>query len=158
MLAMMLWRQGISFGINRYEARELFLLGMLMAGSSALLYFAYNYMDAGIASTILFVYPILTAVMMAVKYGERMHWLVGMCLMMASLGIYILPHHTFFGTDRDSHQPYRFHRDSHSGCHRTRHSCHSGHHRILGTYHDAERMRHSADSDIGIDSGGQRQD
>lgn len=100
MLAMMLWRQGISFVINRHEARELFLLGMLMAGSSALLYFAYNYMDAGIASTILFVYPILTAVMMAVKYGERMHWLVGMCLMMASLGIYIL---STSGQEGDAH-------------------------------------------------------
>ncbi|MGN1256267.1 MAG: EamA family transporter, partial [Bacteroidaceae bacterium] len=68
MLGLLLCRQGISFHINRYEARDLFLLGMLMAGSSVLLYFAYNYMDAGIASTILFVYPILTAVLMAVKY------------------------------------------------------------------------------------------
>lgn len=90
MLGLLLCRQGISFSINRYEARDLFLLGMLMAGSSVLLYFAYNYMDAGIASTILFVYPILTAVLMAVKYGERMHWLVGLCLTIASLGIYIL--------------------------------------------------------------------
>lgn len=90
MLGLLLCRQRISFHINRYEARDLFLLGMLMAGSSVLLYFAYNYMDAGIASTILFVYPILTAVLMAVKYGERMHWLVGLCLMIASLGIYIL--------------------------------------------------------------------
>lgn len=90
MLGLLLCCQGISFSINRYEARDLFLLGMLMAGSSVLLYFAYNYMDAGIASTILFVYPILTAVLMAVKYGERMHWLVGLCLTIASLGIYIL--------------------------------------------------------------------
>ncbi|MGN0233179.1 MAG: DMT family transporter [Bacteroidaceae bacterium] len=90
MLGLMLCRRGISFDINRYEARDLFLLGMLMAGSSALLYFAYNHMDAGISSTILFVYPILTALLMAIKYHERMQWIVGACLFVASLGIYIL--------------------------------------------------------------------
>lgn len=100
LLAAMLRMRNIDFCINRREAFELFLLGMLMAGSSALLYLSYNYMDAGIASTILFVYPILTAILMAVAYGERMHWTVAACLMLATLGIFIL---SGLGNSGESH-------------------------------------------------------
>lgn len=32
---------------------------------------SYNYMDAGIASTILFVYPVLVAIIMAVVFKEK---------------------------------------------------------------------------------------
>ena len=32
---------------------------------------SYNYMDAGIASTILFVYPVLVAIIMAVVFGKK---------------------------------------------------------------------------------------
>lgn len=90
LLVIMASKQGVSLKINRIEAASLFILGMLMAGSSALLYLSYDLMDAGIASTILFVYPILTAVLMAIFYGERMHWMVGLCLLLATLGIAIL--------------------------------------------------------------------
>ena len=90
MLGLMLYKQGVSLRINWHEAWALLLLGFLMAGSSVLLYLSYMYMDAGIASTILFMYPILTAVLMALFYGERMHWLVGFCLVLATLGIYVL--------------------------------------------------------------------
>lgn len=90
LLLIMAYKQGVSLRVTRKEATSLFILGMLMAGSSALLYLSYDLMDAGIASTILFVYPILTAVLMAILYGERMHWMVGLCLLLATLGIGIL--------------------------------------------------------------------
>ena len=54
MLGLMLYKQGVSLRISRHEAWALLLLGFLMAGSSVLLYLSYMYMDAGIASTILF--------------------------------------------------------------------------------------------------------
>lgn len=90
LLMIMAYKQGLSLKINWHEGIALFVLGMLMAGSSVLLYLAYTLMDAGIASTVLFVYPILTALLMAVIYGEHMHWLVGLCLLLATLGIVIL--------------------------------------------------------------------
>ena len=90
LLGTMLYRQDIDLRINKREACQLFLLSILMAGSSLLLYLSYNYMSAGIASTILFVYPILTALLMAIVFGERMHWSVGLCLALATLGIAIL--------------------------------------------------------------------
>jgi len=43
-------------------------MGLLFSASSLFLYMSYNYMDAGIASTILFVYPILVALIMALGF------------------------------------------------------------------------------------------
>lgn len=82
--------QGAGFRLKRGEALQLFGLGMLMAGSSVFLYLAYGHMDAGIASTILFVYPILTAVLMAGVFRERVSGLVWLCLLTATLGVGIL--------------------------------------------------------------------
>ena len=61
-----------------------------MAISSLGLYIAFSLMDAGIASTILFVYPILTAVIMALVFHEHLHWIVTVCLLVATVGIVIL--------------------------------------------------------------------
>ena len=56
------------------SGRQLFLAligGVLMAFSSLFLFLSYKKMDAGIASTILFVYPVMVAVIMAVFFHER---------------------------------------------------------------------------------------
>lgn len=82
--------QHISFRLTTQEALQLLLLGILMATSSLLLYEAYKYMDAGIASTILFLYPIITALLMAIVFHERIHWIVWACLLLATIGVFIL--------------------------------------------------------------------
>lgn len=46
--------------------------GWLMALSSLFLFLSYRKMDAGIASTILFVYPVMVAVIMAVFFREKL--------------------------------------------------------------------------------------
>lgn len=84
-----LW-QGVDFRLKRGEVLQLFVLGMQMAASSIFLYLAYNYMDASIASTILFVYPILTAVLMSTVFREHIHKLVWLCLLTATVGIAVL--------------------------------------------------------------------
>ncbi len=80
----------LSFRLNAAETKWLGGLGLLMVASSYFLYLSYNEMDAGLASTILFVYPILTAVLMAVFCHERVHWLVWVCLAMATMGVLTL--------------------------------------------------------------------
>lgn len=80
----------ISFRLTTQEALQLLLLGILMATSSLLLYEAYKYMDAGIASTILFLYPIITALLMALVFHEHTHWIVWACLLLATIGVFIL--------------------------------------------------------------------
>jgi drug/metabolite transporter (DMT)-like permease len=90
LLALIMIFQGCDFSINRREAKELCILGFLMSASSIFLYLAYNHMDAGIASTVLFVYPILTAILMTVVFKEKNNMLVWLCLLAATIGIGIL--------------------------------------------------------------------
>lgn len=90
MLAMLMLMQHIDFRLSKSETVQIALLGAVMALSSLLLYLSYNYMDAGLASTILFVYPIVTAVLMAFVFHERVALLVWGCLALATVGIGVL--------------------------------------------------------------------
>jgi len=90
LLAVIMVFQKCDFRISFREAKELCILGFLMSASSIFLYLAYNHMDAGIASTVLFVYPILTAILMTVVFKERNNMIVWLCLLAATIGIAIL--------------------------------------------------------------------
>ena len=68
--ALMLFRRQ-SFALARRDILPLAAMGLLFSVSSLLLFQSYNLMDAGIASTILFVYPVMVAVIMAVGFHER---------------------------------------------------------------------------------------
>lgn len=61
-----------SFAVTRGELTTMASLGALMAVSSLTYYQSFRYMDAGIASTILFVYPVMVAVIMATFFGRRL--------------------------------------------------------------------------------------
>lgn len=78
------------FFIEKYSAPQLLVLGLLMAVSSLTLFESYNYMAVGIASTLLFTYPILVALIMALCFHEHPSWLLIGCLAMASVGIALL--------------------------------------------------------------------
>lgn len=65
LLAAMLKARGRSFRVSRTAVFPLAVMGLLMALSSLALFLSYRYMAAGIASTLLFVYPILVALIMA---------------------------------------------------------------------------------------------
>ena len=57
-----------SLRVSRKEFGTLTLLGLLFIVSSLTLYLSFHLMDAGVASTILFTYPVMTAVIMAVFF------------------------------------------------------------------------------------------
>jgi len=59
------------FALNRHELKVLVLLGLLFAVSSITYYQSFHFMDAGIASTILFVYPVMVAAIMAACFHEK---------------------------------------------------------------------------------------
>ena len=71
MLAVMMLVQRRSFALTRRELLTLIPLGILMGTSSATLYISFNHMDVGIASTLLFVYPVMVAVIMAAFFREK---------------------------------------------------------------------------------------
>ena len=79
-----------SLALRKAEILPLVILGMLFAFSSLTLFMSYNYMDAGIASTILFVYPVMVAVLMAVCFHEKLTLLTLSSITLAFVGISLL--------------------------------------------------------------------
>ena len=65
-------------------------MGILMAVSSLALFISYGYMDAGIASTMLFVYPIMVAVLMTFMFKEKLTLQTIVCILLALSGIALL--------------------------------------------------------------------
>lgn len=89
-LAVMIALRGQTFRLQGREVLPLAGAGLLFSASSLFLYVSYNYMDAGIASTILFVYPILVALIMGICFHERIRALTIFCIALALLGIGLL--------------------------------------------------------------------
>ena len=89
-LGIMIKARGRSFRLNRGEILPLVVLGLLVAASSLTLFLSYNYMDAGIASTILFVYPIMVALIMALVFKEKVTLQTAFCILLALAGIAML--------------------------------------------------------------------
>lgn len=87
--ALMLFR-GHSFALKRCDLVPLTVMGLLFSFSSLFLFQSYNYMDAGIASTILFLYPVLVAVIMAVGFREKVTLLTALSILLAFTGIALL--------------------------------------------------------------------
>ena len=89
-LGMMIVARGRSFKLKRKEVLPLIIMGLLVALSSLALFQSYNYMDVGIASTLLFVYPILVALIMWIAFKEKLTLLTVLCILLALGGIGLL--------------------------------------------------------------------
>ncbi|WP_298614610.1 DMT family transporter [uncultured Odoribacter sp.] len=89
-LGIMLKARGRSFKLKRKEVIPLIIMGLLVALSSLTLFQSYNYMEVGIASTLLFVYPIMVALIMAVVFKEKLNLLTVLCILLALAGIGLL--------------------------------------------------------------------
>ena len=90
LLAIMLKARGRSLAIKRCEVAPLLFFGVMIALSSLTLFLSYGYMGASIASTLLFIYPILVALIMAVMFHERLRAATVVCMLSALLGIALL--------------------------------------------------------------------
>lgn len=89
-LGIMLRARGRTFAVSRHDLLPLVVMGLLLAMSSLSLFLSYNYMEAGIASTMLFVYPIMVAVIMAIFFRERITAQTASCIFVALVGIALL--------------------------------------------------------------------
>ncbi len=90
LLAVMMKISKQSFALKRNEILPLVAMGLLFSLSSLFLFQSFRYMDAGIASTILFVYPIIVAVIMAVFFKEKLSLLKMLSITIAFIGISLL--------------------------------------------------------------------
>lgn len=90
LLGIMIKARGRSFKIQRKETFPLIIMGLLVALSSLTLFLSYNYMAASIASTLLFVYPIMVALIMAMVFKEKLALQTIVCMLLALGGIGLL--------------------------------------------------------------------
>lgn len=90
MVALMVKSRGRSFAIQKGELWPLLMVGVFFVLSSITLFRSYLYMDSGIASTILFIYPVMVALIMAVFFKEKVSLQTWMCIVMALAGIGLL--------------------------------------------------------------------
>ena len=90
LIALVMAARGVPFRLSREEIGPTAILGILMAFSSLALFESYKYINSGIASTLLFVYPVMVAVMMIFFFHEKMRMSVVLCLVIMSVGQILL--------------------------------------------------------------------
>lgn len=76
--------------VSRRDLAIMAVLGMLFAASSLSLFMSFLFMGAGVASTLLFVYPVMVAVIMAVFFKERVTRSTVLAIALALTGVALL--------------------------------------------------------------------
>ncbi len=80
----------ISLKISLKEFGILFILGIIFSFSSLFLFDAFNYMESGLACTILFAYPLMVTFISKFIFKEQISGIVWLALFMVLLGISFL--------------------------------------------------------------------
>lgn len=89
-LAVIMAIRGVPFKLAKDQVGPTAILGVLMAVSSLTLFESYKFMNSGVASTLLFVYPIMVAVMMIFFFHEKFKFSIALCLLIMSAGLILL--------------------------------------------------------------------
>ncbi len=79
-----------TFKVSKGELSTLTALGLLFVISSLTLYCSFLYMDSGVACSLLFVYPVMTAVLMAMLYGEKITKTTAAAIALSLIGVLLL--------------------------------------------------------------------
>lgn len=88
-LGILMLVQKTSFKVTKKELGVLACLGLVFGISSLSLFTSFNYLDAGIASSLLFVYPVMVAVIMAIFFKEKISFatVVSICLALGGIAL-----------------------------------------------------------------------
>ena len=89
-IALMMKARGRSFALKKGDIVPALAMGILMALSSYTLFVSYKYMGAGIASTLLFLYPIMVAVIMSVFFKEKAGLVTAISIVLALSGVFLI--------------------------------------------------------------------
>ena len=79
-----------SLRVTLKEFKVLMALGLLFFASSITLYVSFRLMDVGVASTILFVYPVMTAAIMAIFFKEKITLSTSISIVLSFIGVLLL--------------------------------------------------------------------
>lgn len=77
------------FSINKKQAFRLIILGLLFGFSSLTLFSSYKYMPSGLATTIIYLYPVIVAMIM-VMFRVYPTWQVWLSITLTFIGVVIL--------------------------------------------------------------------
>lgn len=89
-LAFLVKLRGQHFRLTRKEFLGCLICGFEFACTSCFLFLSYTKMDAGIASSLLFVYPIMVVPIMAIGFRERVTWITVICIILSCCGVALL--------------------------------------------------------------------
>ena len=90
LLGLVMWRRGNSFHLTRRQIPLMMIQGVLFALSSVGLFEAYKYMDVGLASTMLFVEPVMVALLLWIFYREKISLSVLCAIIISFTGIVLI--------------------------------------------------------------------
>ena len=76
-----------SFRIESRDIPMFLLLGLLYTGSAMFLFWGYNFMSAGIATTLHFTYPVFVTLIMLLFFREKTSWITLMAIVLAICGV-----------------------------------------------------------------------
>lgn len=76
--------------INFREILWLSVFGILYDASAMCLYYGYQYMSSGVATTLIFMYPVWTAIIMTLFFRERLSAYTLVAILLAVGGVYFL--------------------------------------------------------------------
>ena len=80
----------MSFKIKKKELLPIFALGVLYSISSITLFSSFQFIEAGVACTILFIYPVIVALIMSIFFKEKLTKTVIGSIFLTSIGILLL--------------------------------------------------------------------
>ena len=86
---MMLFKKA-AFTFSRRNFIHLLIAGTCLMGTSIGLFLSFRFMDAGIASTILFTYPVMVTVIMTVFFKEKISFILITSMVLSLAGILIM--------------------------------------------------------------------
>ncbi len=89
-LFLVLLAQRRSFKVSRSELVTLLYLALIYDGSALFLLEGYLYMPSGVATTIHFLYPVVTTLVMVFFYGEKKRFSTFLAVFMAVAGVAVL--------------------------------------------------------------------
>ncbi len=89
-LAVLLKIRKVSFGIQKSDLPTLLLLSFFYIISSVFLLWGYKFMPSGVATTIHFMYPVVTTVIMMLFFREKNSVVRTLAILMAIAGVYSL--------------------------------------------------------------------
>lgn len=76
-----------SFRVNKRDIPVLILLGLFYTASALFLFWGYNFMAAGIATTLHFTYPIFVTLLMFLMFREKTSWVTLLAIVLAICGV-----------------------------------------------------------------------